>query len=128
VAVVTPPDRLAPGERAALAAAGWWLACLGAAAAILARRRRTAWTGAPGALLLASLAISAGAARAAPIIVTPLGPGTTACAGPSIHEDPMAQLPAGTAARLLERHNGWLLVRLEDGRAAWVERARVAAP
>jgi hypothetical protein len=67
-------------------------------------------------------------AAATRTVVTPMGQGTPAFAGPSIHDDLVAEMPPGAVARLVERRGAWLLVRLEDGRPAWVERARVAAP
>jgi hypothetical protein len=127
VAAVVPPDRLAVGERAAAAAAAWWLCLLGLASALL-RRRSSRLIILPAAVALLVFGVAAGAAGMAPRIITPLGQGAAAFAGPSIHDDRVGQLDVGSIARLVERRGQWLLVRLGDGRLAWVERARVAAP
>jgi hypothetical protein len=127
LAAVLPPDRLAAGERAAAAAVAWWLLLAGLGASLL-RRRRVRWIAAPAAVALLVLGTTAAAVAAAPLRVTPLGQGSAAFAGPSIHDERIAELPPGTVVRVSARRDGWLLVRLGDGRPAWVPRAAVAAP
>lgn len=125
---VVPPDRLGAGERAVAGAAAWWLLVAGFAVALLRRRRAALLlAGVPAVLLLTLLGAGASDAVARPV-VTPLGQGTAAFAGPSVHDERVADLQAGRVAWLLERRDAWLLVRLEDGRQAWVERVRVASP
>ncbi|HSJ25857.1 MAG TPA: BatD family protein [Longimicrobiales bacterium] len=125
---VVPLDRLAAGERAVLAALTWWFLVFAAGHAVF-RRQPRAWTvaGAAGLGLLMLAGTAVHAARR-PVLVVPMGQGATAYAGSSIHDERLAELRPGMTARLMERHGGWLLVRLPDGGRGWVERSRVAAP
>jgi hypothetical protein len=127
LSAVVPWDRLAPGERAAAAALAWWLMASLAIAALL-WRRQVAWLAAAPALLLLGLAVAGGRAASGSGVVTPLGQGASAFAGPSVHDEVIAEVPVGRTPRLVQRRDGWLLVRLEDGRMGWVERSRMAAP
>jgi cytochrome c-type biogenesis protein CcmH/NrfG len=129
VVSLTPPDRLAPGERAVLAGAAWWLLLL-ALASMMVRGR---WQGGElGAAAVAGLALlvfgAAAAAGPGRGLVTPLGQGTAAYAGPSVHDDTVAELPPGTLAPVLDGRGAWLLVGLGDGRRGWVEGPAVASP
>lgn len=122
-----PPDLLATGERAILAAAGWWLLVLG----IALRRRapRGARAGVAAGVLvlvLVSAVLLLDAAR--PVAVTPMSGGAPAFAGPSIHDEQVGSLHVGSLSRVLENRGDWLRVRLATDREAWVERSRVAAP
>jgi hypothetical protein len=125
---VAPLDRLAVGERLALAAFGWWLLVLGLGFAVLAGARPARWLAATGALVLCVTAAGATAAMAAPRHVTPLGVGASVHAGPSVHDDVLDEIPPGALARFVERRGDWLLVRLDGDRLGWMERAAVAAP
>jgi hypothetical protein len=125
---VLPRDRLATGERAALAALAWWVLVLASGHAVFRRQRRAWAVAAPAAAALLVLGTLAAARAAAPVHVAPLGQGSAAWAGPSIHDRQVAELAPGDIARLVERRDPWLLVRLGDGRLAWVERGGVAAP
>jgi hypothetical protein len=130
LAVILPPDRLARGERLALAAAAWWVLVLGLG---LRRRRAQQGRGAvlvavAALLLLAAVAGAEASIATRPAWVTPLGSGATLHAGPNSHDEMVGELAVGGAARVVERRVGWLLVRTKDDRTAWVERAAVAAP
>jgi hypothetical protein len=128
---VLPVDRLTTDERLILAAIAWWIAIL---ALGMPKPRRTpsliAGTGAAG--LLVALVLTAALDARRPVLVTPLGHGTTLHAGPSLHDDTLGELAIGAAARVLDRREDWLLVRADADRAGtrdgWVLRAAVAAP
>jgi tetratricopeptide (TPR) repeat protein len=122
---VSPPDRLAAGERILIAAAAWWLLVL--ALGFGGRRRRLARTLAGfAAACLAAVVISLGVIETRPTLVTPLRDGAELFAGPSVREHPAGRLEPGHTARLLERRDDWLLVRFGAGREAWIERSAVA--
>jgi hypothetical protein len=133
LALVRPPDGLAPGERALAAAAAWWLLVLAAALyghgrASRSIRRRSTALAATAMLALGVLAVSELRVAAQPNVVVPLRGGAPLYAGPAIHDDVVGELAVGRAARLLERRDDWLLVQVGADLHAWVERAAVAAP
>jgi hypothetical protein len=127
---VIPPDRLAPAERLVVMAVAWWVLVL----AFLARRaRRLARTAQVAAVMvMAGLGIALAAEGARLPVVTPVRATAALYAGPSVHDEFMADFAVGSVARILERRDEWLLVRLESGASrrvdAWVLRAVVAAP
>ncbi|HSJ05854.1 MAG TPA: BatD family protein [Longimicrobiales bacterium] len=127
---VLPPDRLAPAERLVVMAAAWWVLVL----AFLARRRRRLARSVQVAavVVLAGLGTAMASRWAGPLVVTPVHATAGLYAGPSVHDELMADFTVGSAARVLERRGDWFLVRLESGSAGildgWVPRAMVAAP
>jgi hypothetical protein len=126
IAQVRPRDRLAPTERVALAAAAWWLLVFGLAG--WARSRTARGTAAGAAALLAAVGLSAAAAAYRPPLVTPLRAAAPLYAGPTIRDERLGSLQAGTLARIEERRDEWLLVSDDGGRRGWVERNAVATP
>ncbi|CAN5866652.1 hypothetical protein BH23GEM9_BH23GEM9_10670 [soil metagenome] len=125
---VMPPDRLATGERLAVAAAAWWLLIL--AAGLGSRRLRVprAALGAAAAGAMLVVAVSAAMLSARPTLVTPLRDGAPLFAGPSARDIGAGRLEVGHTARVLDRRDDWLLVRVGRDRDAWVETAAVATP
>jgi hypothetical protein len=126
IAAVLPVDRLARGERLLILAVAWWVLVLAVGARI--RRPHAAASvlaGLAAVVMVAALtALVAVAVRQT--LVTPLRDGAPLFAGPTVREQAVARLEAGQVARLLERREGWLLVRMGTGRDAWVERDNVA--
>jgi hypothetical protein len=127
LARVQPIDWLNSSERALAGAIGWWLLMLGIAATVLRARRR--WTAAaPGAVILALVALAAASEATRAQVITPLGQGTQLYAAPTTRDVALGELPAGAVARIVEQRADWLRVRTEEGTDAWVERSAVASP
>jgi hypothetical protein len=100
---------------------------LGIAATVLRARRR--WiAAAPGAVILALVALAATSEATRAQVVTPLGQGTQLYAAPTTRDAALGDLPAGAVARIVEQRADWLRVRTEEGTDAWVERSAVASP
>ncbi|HEX6132566.1 MAG TPA: BatD family protein [Longimicrobiales bacterium] len=125
LAAVQPIDWLSAPERALLAAIGWWLMTLGIAVRIARRGRWSA--AAPGATILAIAIIGSATVATRPTLVTPMGQGAALYAAPTTRDDALGELPPGSAARLVERRDGWVRVRTESGQDGWVERRAVAS-
>jgi TolA-binding protein len=125
---LVPPDRLATGERLLLAAVAWWLLVLAGAFAAWTRSRRAALGAVAGLSVLLLAGATGFGSGLRGVHVVPLGQGASVHAGPSVHDDLIAQLAVGEPARVLERRNGWLLVAVDHDRRGWIERAAVAAP
>lgn len=120
---VLPAVPVTADELALLFAVFWYLAGGLGAAYVVARSTRAGW----GAVGCAVVALLAGALllRAAfrdPVAVT-LTDGVTLRAGPALQSEAFLQLPAGTALRVKELRDRWILTERPGVGQGWIPRA-----